>query len=81
MIFIDRCLMIFSCCFVYTYIYVYSVFFLKFVTWSQIVGMNKMAKGDKYLDYIAETLEWASKPWSASLGVFLAMKWRDLNTL
>jgi len=33
--------------------------------------MNKMAEGDEYLDYRAETLEQMAKPWSVSLGAFL----------
>ena len=33
--------------------------------------MNKMAKGDKYLDYCDETLEQAAKRSSVSLGRFL----------
>ncbi len=45
------------------------------------IGMNKMAKGDKYLDYLDETLEQAAKPWNASLGAFLETKWRVLNSL
>ncbi len=40
-----------------------------------------MAEGDEYLDYLAETLEWAAKPWSTSLGAFLEMKWQVLNSL
>ena len=40
-----------------------------------------MDEGDEYLDYRGETLERAAKPWSASLGVFLKMKWRVLNAL
>ena len=43
--------------------------------------MNKMAEGDEYLDYLNETLEWATKPWSASLGTFLEMQWQVLNSL
>ena len=35
------------------------------------IGMNKMAEGDEYLDYRAETLEQMAKPWSVSLGAFL----------
>ena len=35
------------------------------------IGMNKMAEGDEYLDYLDETLGQAAKPWSALLGVFL----------
>jgi len=42
--------------------------------------MNKMAEGDEYLDYRDETLEWTAKPWSVSLGAFLEMKWRVLNS-
>ena len=34
------------------------------------IGMIKMAKGDKYLDYLDKTLEWVAKPWSALLGRF-----------
>ena len=37
------------------------------------IGMKKMAEGDEYL-------ERAVKPWSVSLGVFLMMKWRVLNS-
>ena len=33
--------------------------------------MNKMAEDDRYSDYLDETIEWAAKPWSASLGAFL----------
>ena len=40
-----------------------------------------MAEGDEYLDYLNETLEWATKPWSASLGTFLEMQWQVLNSL
>ena len=40
-----------------------------------------MAEGDEYLDYLDETLEWATKLWSASLGVFLKTKWWVLNAL
>ena len=40
------------------------------------IGMNKMAKGDKYLDYLNETLERVAKPWDVSLGEFLGTKWR-----
>ena len=32
------------------------------------IGMNKMAEGDKYLDYLDKTLEQAVKPLSTSLG-------------
>ena len=38
------------------------------------IGMNKMAEGDEYLDYLDETLEQAEKPWSTSLGAFLVTK-------
>ena len=43
--------------------------------------MNKRAEGDKYLDYLDETLERVAKPWSVLLGVFLEMKWWVLNAL
>ena len=45
------------------------------------IGMNTMAKADKYLDYLDETLERAAKPWSALLGAVLETKWRVLNSL
>ena len=45
------------------------------------IGMNKMAEGDEYLDYLNETLERAAKPWSALLGAVLETKWRVLNSL
>ena len=32
--------------------------------------MNKIAKGDKYLDYLNETLERVTKPWDVLLGRF-----------
>ena len=44
------------------------------------IGMNKMAKGDTYLDYLDETLERAVKLWSALLGAYLETKWRVLNS-
>ena len=37
-----------------------------------------MIEGDEYLD---ETLEWATKPWSTLLGAFLETKWQVLNSL
>ena len=43
--------------------------------------VNKMAEGDKYLDYRDETLERTAKPWNNLLGVFIETKWRVLNTL
>ena len=43
--------------------------------------MNKMAKGDEYLDYLDKILEHAAKPWSALLGAFLETKWQVLNSL
>ena len=45
------------------------------------IRMNKMVKGDEYLDYLSETLEWVAKPWSTLLGAFLKTKWRVLNSL
>ena len=39
------------------------------------IGMNKMAEGDEYLDYLAKTLERVAKPWSTSLEAFLKTKW------
>ena len=39
-----------------------------------------MAEGNEYLDYRAETLERAAKPWSISLGAFLKTKWLVLNS-
>ena len=45
------------------------------------IGMNKMAEGDKYLDYRNEPLERMVKPWNTSLGVFFETKWRVLNAL
>ena len=45
------------------------------------IGLNKMAQGDEYLDYLDEALEQVAKPWSTLLGVFLEMKWRVLNSL
>ena len=44
------------------------------------IGMNKMAEGDEYLDYLDETVEGAVKPWSTLLGAFLKTKWRILNS-
>ena len=44
------------------------------------IGMNKMAEGDKYLDYLDKTLEQAAKPWSTLLGAFFETKWRVLNS-
>ena len=35
------------------------------------IGMNKMTKGDKYLDYRDKTLERTAKPQSVLLGHFL----------
>ena len=32
------------------------------------IGMNSVAEGDEYLDYLDETLERAVKPWSVLLG-------------
>ena len=37
------------------------------------IGMNKMAKSDKYLEHPDETLEWVAK-WSALSGAFLETK-------
>ena len=45
------------------------------------IGMNKMAEGDEYSDYLDETIEWVAKPWSASLGALLKTKWRVLDSL
>ena len=45
------------------------------------IGMNKMAEGDKYLDYIDKMLEWTAKSWGAFLGAFLKTKWWGLNSL
>ena len=39
-----------------------------------------MVEGDKYLDYLDETLEWVAKLWSTWLGVFLETK-RQVLTL
>ena len=38
------------------------------------IGMNKMAEGDEYLNYLDKTLGQAAKPWSASIGVLLKTK-------
>ncbi len=38
--------------------------------------MNKKSEGEKYVDYHDEIFEWVKKPWSASLGAFLKMKYR-----
>ena len=41
------------------------------------IGLNKMAKGDKHLDYTDETLQWMAKVWS----VFVRkVSWRLSNS-